>query len=187
MFSNAGMHNSEKGVLGLSIYQNVRLRVPWLIFGLIGGLLAVKVIGYFETTLEEQVIIAAFIPLITYMADAVGNQTQIIFIRSLAVNGEISGLRYLSREFIVSFLISLILSITVLISLGLLGQDSNLIKVVAIALFLTVNFASLVGVILPLIFKTLKLDPALASGPFATIIRDLSSLMIYFSVVSIII
>jgi magnesium transporter len=165
----------------------MKIRIPWLIFGVAGGLVAVHLIGRFESALEEQIILAAFIPLITYMADAVGNQSQVVFIRALAVDEHISKLNYLIRELSVTFFLSIVLSLIVLVVVSIFTSNETIAIIVTFALFLTVNIASLIGIVLPLTFHILKQDPAVASGPFATIVRDLSSLLIYLGVASVLI
>lgn len=165
-----------------SVGLQIRRRLPWLLFGLLGGMVAAVVVRFFEEALTAQVLLAAFIPTVVYMADAVGSQTQTIFIRSLALDHEIKIGRYIRRELFVGLLLSLILGIVIaLIALVWLG--SPIIGVIlAISLAVTIIAASFIAVVLPWLFTKIKVDPATASGPFATIIRDLFSLLIYFGI-----
>ena len=73
-------------LLDQSPLTHVKSRLPWLVIGLLGGVLAAFVIGIFEETLAHELLLAAFIPAIVYMADAVGSQTQMLFVRALAVD-----------------------------------------------------------------------------------------------------
>lgn len=186
MLKSAGVEHGNMLTTNKNIIKSLSARLPWLIFGLFGGLLAVNVIEYFEVALEEEILLAAFIPLITYMADAVGTQTQIVFIRSIAIKESLNQVRYLLREMILAFLLSSTLAAIIFAVIHFIQGNDQVASVVGLALLITVNFASLIGVSLPMLFHKLKIDPATASGPFATIIRDLLSLIIYLTVASII-
>lgn len=160
-------------------------RLPWLIVGLLGGLLAAKIIGGFEELLLTEVALAMFIPVMVYMADAVGSQTQTVFIRAMAIDNKFSIKKYFSREFylgiIISFILSLILFLT---SWWWFSLEISI--VVSISLFLTIISSVLIALIIPLLLLKMKVDVAVGSGPFATILRDVLSVIIYFTVAYII-
>lgn len=161
-----------------------KLRLPWLILGLFGGLLAAQIVNLFEGNLKTHFILAAFIPLIVYMADAVGTQTETLFIRSLAVDLKLNIRNYFFKEIKVSVLIALVLgALLTLISFTWLGLP-HIGIILGISLFLTIVVAFLIGLLIPYLLNKFKKDPALGSGPFGTIIRDVLSLIIYFSVAS---
>jgi magnesium transporter len=164
---------------------HVRSRLPWLIVGLLGGLVAAVVVSMFEGTLTDQLILAAFIPAIVYMADAVGAQAQMLFIRALAIDRDLVLRTYLAREFVVNILLAFVLSALIFI-LSYSWIGSPVIPVIlGITIFLTVCFTVLVAVLLPWTLQQRGHDPATASGPIATVIRDIASLFIYFGVASI--
>lgn len=168
---------------GSSMFH-VRSRLPWLILGLLGGVLAAVVVEQFEGTLENQLILAAFIPAIVYMADAVGSQTQMLFIRTLTINSNLKIPAYIKRESVVNFFLGVILS-TLIFSLSYLWIGSILISsILAISIFLTVWFTVLVAILLPWFIYKHGFDPAVASGPLATVLRDIVSLCIYLLVAS---
>ena len=105
-----------------------------------------------------------------------------MFIRSLAIDQGINLKKYLVKEIKTSFLMALILGI-LLSLIALIWFTSPLFGLIlGISLFLTVIFSSLIAILIPWLLNNLKKDPALSSGPFATIIRDILSLVIYFSV-----
>jgi magnesium transporter len=159
---------------------HIKKRLPWLVLGLIGGMVAAFVIGRFEHALEQEILLAAFIPAIVYMADAVGSQSQTIFIRSMALDRKINILSYFFHELKVSIAMSVILGILVSL-IACFWQGSFVIGVIlALSMFITIIVASVIAIIMPWLFERLKYDPAVASGPFATIIRDLLSIIIYF-------
>lgn len=167
-------------IFSASPFVLTRLRLPWLILGLFGGFLAAKIVNLFEAPLRDHFILAAFIPLIVYMADAVGTQTETLFIRSLVYRLDIKN--YFLKEIKVSFAIALILgSLLGLISYLWFGL-SYIGIILGISLFLTVLGAFALGLLVPYFFQKMKKDPAIVSGPVGTIIRDILSLILYFSI-----
>ncbi|KPJ55073.1 hypothetical protein AMJ47_02195 [Parcubacteria bacterium DG_72] len=167
---------------GSSLYL-ARVRIPWLILGLLGGILAAKIMNYFETPLKDYFILTSFVPLMLYLASAVGTQTETLFIRNLALDNKFSFLKYLLREINVGFLIAAILGfLLALVSIFWFGSSAFLGFIMAISLFLTILTAVLIGVCIPFVLQKFKKDPAIGTGPFATILRDIMSLVIYFSV-----
>ncbi len=157
-------------------------RTPWLILGLLGGILAVGVVESFAIALKSHLILAAFIPVMVYMADAVGTQTQILFIRSLALDRRLAIKKYFLKEMGVGFVIALICG-AFLALVTLFWKSSPMLGlIVGTSLFSACFMAVLIAVIVPLVLKKLKFDPAVGSGPFSTIIRDILSLIIYFQI-----
>ena len=167
-----------------SVGLSAKIRLPWLIFGLFGGLLAAQIVSFFEGSLKAHFVLAAFIPLIVYMADAVGVQAQILFIRSLALDSRLEIKRYFLKEIKISLVVALILgfllSLITFLWFGLL----NVGVILGVSLFLTVICAGIIAVLIPWILQYLKKDPAIGSGPFATIVRDILSLLLYFLIAS---
>ncbi|HUW71644.1 MAG TPA: magnesium transporter [Candidatus Humimicrobiaceae bacterium] len=163
-----------------------KIRLPWLIFGLLGGLFAAQIVTFFEDSLRVHFVLAAFIPLIVYMADAVGVQAQTLFIRSLAFNPRLNAREYLLKEVKISFVIALILGFLLGLISFLWFGFLNIGIILGFSLFFTVICACLIAVLVPWLLQGLKKDPAIGSGPFATIVRDILTLVIYFSVASLI-
>lgn len=159
-------------------------RLPWLLIGLVGGVLAAKILGFFETTLETQIIFTFFIPVMLYMANAVAIQSQTIFIRSITINPKLEAKLYLPKEIKIGGLIALICA--VLLSLfSFLWQMSPLLGVIlGIAMFLSITWAVFLSILIPWLLLRFKKDPALGSGPLSTILNDISTLVIYFGIVS---
>lgn len=176
--------NPAVNIIKAKSWFHFRKRLPWLVIGLFGGLATAIVVRYFEGTLEEQIAIAAFIPVVVYMADAVGTQTQTIFIRSLALTHDLDMKKYVWREFKVNLSLAILLGLLIFGFSFLWIGSGTLSTVLGISIMLTVLTAMLVAITLPWLFQKFHYDPAIASGPFATIIRDITSLLIYFAVVS---
>ncbi len=169
-------------VLELPLLDSLRHRIPWLILGLIGGLLAANIVGFFEATLQKNIMLAAFIPLIVYMSDAIGTQMEAYIIRDLAVDRDLPFPLYLLRQFIVVVAISVFLAILLFGSFGLLYSDWYMGFVIGLSLFVASVSSVCTGLIIPYGFSRLSLDPADASGPIATIVQDMLSIVIYFGI-----
>lgn len=185
----AGIHrftDPAKSILTASPAVLVKKRLPWLLVGLGGGLAASAVVSTFQGTLREQLILASFIPAIVYIADAVGAQTQTIFIRSLSVNRGLNILGYLARELKVGAALAVILGGAIGAIVGAFWEPPLLGLIVGASFAFGIAAAILAAMFFPWLFLKLKIDPAIASGPFATVIRDLLSLLIYFAIASLV-
>ncbi len=162
----------------------IRQRLPWLLLGLAGGMFAAILVSRFEAVLEAQVAVAAFIPLVVYLADAIGSQIQIIFIRTLTLRPHISVFGYAWREVLINVSIGLVLALLV----GLLSfvwfLDVALSVALAVSVFATALTALFIAIVLPWTLHRCGKDSAIGSGPLATVLIDLLSLLIYFLVVA---
>ena len=186
IFLSAGLY--KKDDFSLKIIEApagilAKIRLPWLIVGLLGGILAAQITIIFEAPLKSHFILAAFIPLIVYMADAVGSQTQTLYIRSLTSN-HFSQRKYFLKEIKTGFLMALVLSVLIFIISSILSKELLVGIILGISLFLTIISAIVISVFIIQGLLRFGKDPALGSGPFATIVADISSLMIYFLVAS---
>jgi magnesium transporter len=152
-------------------------RVPWLLLGLAGAILAADIVGFFERELQANVMIAFFIPGIVYLADAVGTQTEALIIRGLSVGVPIGSV--LRREILTGLMIGLTLAMVFYpIGVWRWGGD-GIVLAVALAIFGACATASLVALALPWVLNRLGIDPAFGSGPLATVVQDLLSIVIY--------
>ncbi len=168
-----------------SVWRNTRARLPWLLIGIIGGILSAKFIGVFEAELARSTAIAFFNPLIQATGGNVGIQSSSLVVQSLANPGYVEEvlLKRLIKVFLVALLNGVFLSVIVYMANSLLDGQNRLALVVSLALFCVVVFASFIGTLTPLILNRLGFNPALASGPFITTTNDLLGLGVYFSVV----
>lgn len=184
----AGIHHPDAvhaNVVSLSLFTSYRHRIPWLLLGLIGGIFAAKIIGFFESTLSQNLVLASFIPLIVYMSDAVGTQMEAYIIRDLALDSRLAVFRYMWRHIVVVCSIGLSLALLLGVSYGVLYQDWYMALVLSLSLFVAVVSSVCTGLLIPFAFTKCSLDPADASGPIATIIQDLLSIVIYFSIATV--
>lgn len=157
-------------------------RLPWLIVGLIGALLAAGVVGNFEVALAEHVLIAFFVPGVVYLADAIGTQTEALVIRGLSLGIGIR--RIAGREIATGAILGLLLGGVSLIVVGVIWQDWRVAVSVAISLFAAASIATVIALLLPLIISKFGKDPAFGSGPLATVIQDILTVTIYLATAS---
>ncbi|MEK7595225.1 MAG: magnesium transporter [Patescibacteria group bacterium] len=157
-------------------------RLPWLFLGAVGGVFSARVVGFFEGTIEQNITLALFIPAIVYMSDAVGTQTETLFIRTLALKDDLNILNYVLRDFLTALLLGGVIGLV----FGVLSYlwKGELISSLIIGMTMLINTAisSPVAIVIPTIFRKLRMDPAIGSGPLATIIQDLLSLVVYFAI-----
>lgn len=183
-------------ILESSVSQIVRLRLPWLILALAGGLLAGAVIGGFEAQLEATLALAFFVPVIMDMGGNVGTQASTIFVRGLAL-GDIddrNAVRHFLREGLVGLVIGLIVG-TLGAGAGYIGLELLLDEADAALVALSVwvglvsvcVVASVVGYVIPWVMHKLGYDPAAASDPLITTVKDITALLIYFSIAAVLI
>lgn len=168
-----------------SIWSLTKARIPWLVIGLIGGLVGARFLGIFEAELQQITAIAFFIPLIMATGGNVGIQSSTLVVQSLSSSSafEENVANRLLKVVAVAVLNGLLLGALVFLFVFLLNNDLILATVVSIALFSVVLIASILGTIIPLVLDRLGINPALASGPFITTANDLVGLAVYFAVV----
>ncbi|MGG7663390.1 magnesium transporter [Dyadobacter sp. BHUBP1] len=165
-----------------SIWQQTKARLPWLLVGMMGGILAAKFISFFEGDLKIIPAMAAFIPIIGSTGGNVGIQTSSIILQGLADKTGIDttlGQR-LIRMFAVAFINGLIISAIVFGFNMLIGNDVQLALVVSTALMSVVFLASFMGTLTPILLEKIGINPAVASGPFITTANDLIGYGVYF-------
>jgi len=129
--------------------------------------------------------LAAFAPVLAYMSDAVGTQSETLAVRSIAINPQMPLKKYFLKELIIAFALAFVcgglLSVVALVG----WHDPILGLIVGISMFLSIISAVLISTGFPFIFEKIHLDPAIASGPFATMISDVVTITIYFTIATI--
>jgi magnesium transporter len=159
--------------------RRMRHRMPWLLVGLAGSVVATAVMAYFEGVLEKNLAVAFFVPGIVYLADAIGTQTETIAVRGLSLSHARIG-RLLAGEIRTGLLIGSLLGVITFAGIWLVMGDARLALAVALALVVAGGLATAIGLTLPWLLERLGRDPAYGSGPLATIIQDVLSLAVYF-------
>lgn len=178
---SAGVSNPATWFSKSRVYQILN-RVPWLIVGLLGSIVAATIITQFEGLLVDQIALAAFIPVIVYITDAIGVQTETLFIRYLTTYTHTNFPGYLFRELATTSLMALFLSGISFIIVSVFWNPT-IAAILSFSMLLTIVAATIIAILFPWAFsKSKRVDPAVASGPFGTSLRDISTIVIYFTV-----
>lgn len=169
---------------GDNVFQRAWTRIPWLFIGMIGGIIGAGVLGSHSSQLEQIPAMAFFIPLIAAMAGNVGVQSSSIIVQSIASGTRSfdSVGRKLVKELSVAFSTALLFSVLIFMYNFFFTGNMRLTYSVSITLFIVMVFASLFGTLIPLVLNKLKIDPAVATGPFITTTNDILGLLIYMTV-----
>ena len=171
-----------------SVFEIFRGRLPWLLVGFAGELLAAMVLSSFEAQISKVIAAAFFIPIIMAMGGNAGIQASSIVVRGLAT-GELAlskTFRRLGREFFAALLNGSILSSLLFVVVYLWIGDASFGITVALRLLVVITNATLVGATVPLILHRMNIDPPLATGPFITTSNDALGLFIYLGFLTII-
>ncbi|MEV0709934.1 magnesium transporter [Nocardia aurea] len=179
--STAGARSASTESVALRLWH----RLPWLLVGLIGSMLAAGVVDAFHSQLERQVLLAFFIPAIVYLADAVGTQTEALVIRGLSVGVGIK--RILWREAVTGLLIGAIVAAVAYPITLLFWHDAAVSVSVSLSLLAACSVAAAVAMVLPWSFSKAGIDPAFGSGPLATVLQDLISIFVYLTVSAVVV
>jgi magnesium transporter len=165
------------------LVTSVRARLPWLIIGMAGGLVAAQFMGLFEASIAAIPAMAFFTPLIAGTGGNVGIQSSAIILQSLATKAglEINMWVRLLKVFLIALANGLILSGLVFAFNLVFGIELHLAMVVSIALMSVVLVASFTGTITPLILNRFGINPAVSSGPFITTANDILGIIVYFT------
>ena len=159
--------------------RGARDRLPWLLVGLAGSMVATFVMARFEAALQAKIALAFFVPAIVYLADAIGTQTEAIAVRGLSLS-HVPMRTLVWAEMRTGLLIGLALGALVWPAIAWVFDDRALATAVALSLIAAGTVATTIGLLLPWTLSRLGRDPALGSGPIATIVQDVLSLAIYF-------
>jgi magnesium transporter len=161
--------------------RRLRHRLPWLLAGLGGAALATAAMAGFESTLSSHIAVAFFVPAIVYLADAIGTQSEAVAVRGLSLTR--AGIRHLlGGELRTGMAIGATLGLVSFLPVWA-AFDLRLAGAVATAIFAAGTMAAALGLLLPWWIARTGRDPALGSGPLATVIQDILSLLVYLAVV----
>jgi magnesium transporter len=159
-------------------------RLPWLLVGLLGSSAATLVMASFEERLSTQVAIAFFVPAIVYLADAIGTQSEAVTVRGLALLKEPRLSLLLTGELLAGLLIGGALGVVAFGAVYFAISDTMLALSVALAICVAGALAAVCGLFFPWLLSRFGADPAFASGPVATVVQDVLSLIVYFGIIS---
>ena len=168
-----------------SVMRQTTARLPWLLIGMVGGIASSMVLGCFDEIFVQHPEMALFIPLIGGTAGNVGTQSSAIVVQGLA-NGSFATenvARQVVKESAVAIINATLISILVYAyNFFRYGAIEPVTHLVPISLFGVIMFASIFGMLVPLTLEKLKIDPAIATGPFVTTMNDLIGMLIYMGI-----
>jgi magnesium transporter len=183
----AGITHEDIGERSILKISSVRL--PWLLVAFVGQMVSAKVLSHFVPSAHSMITATLFIPLIMAMAGNIGIQSSTVIIRGLAI-GDIrlrdTG-RRLFREISVAFVNGLVIALLLSAVVSFWLHRPRFGFVLGLALLIVLFVAGFIGTLIPLILKRVKIDPAIATGPFITTSNDILGLIIYYSLISAII
>ncbi|MDM8533439.1 magnesium transporter [Clostridiaceae bacterium HSG29] len=174
---------SEENTVFENIISSTKSRLPWLIITVFGGLLSASIVREFQGVLNANTVLALFMPLLAGMGGNVGTQSSTITVRNIAVGSiETKDIPItLFHEITVGIIVGIICAILVAIASFILNGELIISMIVGISMTANIITAATIGTVVPLVFKKINIDPAVASAPFITTTVDITGLTIYFS------
>jgi magnesium transporter len=169
-----------------SAFKVSRTRLPWLVTGLMGQMFAALVMSRHEVSLQTYVVLAFFVPLIVGTAGAIGIQAAVVVVREIALGrvGIKRMGRRLAKELQVAFINGMVLGGLLFVIVIVWRGEIELALLLWSSLMVVIFVAAFIGASVPLLFERWHIDPAIATGPFITVINDVIGLAIYLSAAS---
>ncbi len=188
IFHFAGIHHSHleyENTLQVPLGKSVLHRAPWLIIGLIGVLITAAAIGLFEDVIQRKLILVFFIPAVVYISGALGNQLQTLFIRDLSVIGDKLKIHlYILKQTSISLVIAVIVASITFFGITFFWKDFEAAKIISLAMFSSIILTNFTSFIITYSLKKAGKDPAIGAGPFATMVSDGTSIIVYLLIAS---
>ncbi|PSL06515.1 magnesium transporter [Cecembia rubra] len=168
-----------------SVFKISKARLPWLLIGVVGGLMGAQIIGFFEDGLSKYIALASFIPLVAATGGNVGIQSSSLVVQTLASKSVFNDTPW--QRFIKGLLIAVVNGLVLgafvfSVVVFIYGFESIFGLTIGLAMFCVVLLASFMGTVTPLVLDKFGINPAIASGPFITTANDLLGLAVYFGV-----
>jgi magnesium transporter len=168
-----------------NVFRQTSARLPWLLIGMVGGIGNSMILGNFDSTFAAHPEMALYIPLIGGTGGNVGTQSSALVVQGLANNSldEKETFKQIAKESVVALINATIISLLVYIyNFVRFGSTATVTYSVSISLFAVVMFASIFGTFVPMALEKLKIDPAIATGPFIAITNDIIGMMLYMGI-----
>ena len=183
----AGVHPSEESYFGTTVMEHVKSRIPWLMFLMLSATVTQMIMNSYEGALAVMPQLAGFIPMLTGTGGNCGSQSSTLVIRGLAVEEiEFADLfKVIWKEVRIAVCISAVLSVVNGIRILLMGQgDAMMAFTIGVTMACTIIIAKVVGCTLPLVAEKVGLDPAIMATPLISTLVDISTISVYFAIVS---
>ena len=160
-------------------------RFPWLFFSIVSSLLTGYILTFFEDRVENAILFASFVPLVMNTTGNVGTQTAMILIRNFSLRPDELGFLKLPllRELSIGFLLGVFTAILIFIFILITHGDWSMSLRLGVTLVVSMTSAALFGIFIPIAFKRLGVDLAIASGPLVTSFCDLLSVSLYLIII----
>jgi magnesium transporter len=173
--------SQEELVHGNRVLPIARIRMPWLVINLFGGIVTGSILWWFRATVEQIIALLSFVPVITAMGGNVGTQSSSILVRAFAT-GRVDFEHlpaHLWKEVRVGVLLGLVCGTLVGMAALVWHRDPMLGVVVGVSMVAAMTVAAAMGTLAPAFFRKMNIDPAVASGPFVTTANDITGIFIY--------
>jgi magnesium transporter len=164
------------------LFKRFRHRIPWLLLGVFGAFLAADIVGQYEARLQASITLAFFMPGIVYLADAVGTQTETVIVRGLSVGVPIK--QAVWRELLSGLVIGSSLALVIYPFIFWRWGSQEVAAGVSLSMLAACSTATVAAMVFPWFFDRIGLDPVFGSGPLATVVQDLLSILLYFAITS---
>ena len=183
----AGVNPSDDSYFETTVVEHVKSRLPWLLFLMLSATITQMIMNSYESALAVMPQLAGFIPMLTGTGGNCGSQSSTLVIRGLAVEEiEFADLpKVIWKEVRVAVCISLVLAVVNGIRILIMGQGDVMVALtIGLTMACTVVIAKVVGCTLPLCAKKVGLDPAIMATPLISTLVDISTISVYFAIVS---
>lgn len=177
----AAMVPSERPYLRTSVFQHAKSRIPWLLILMLSATLNGSILAHYEEAFTVLPALVFFMPMLTDTGGNVGSQTSTMMIRGMSLHEiEFSDIfRVIWKETCVSLTMGLVLGLINFIRIYF-AHGLMIAFTVSLALLATVFMSAILGAVLPLLAKKIRLDPAIMAAPLITTLVDAGALVIYF-------
>jgi len=170
----------------LSVRKIVSLRLPWLFVNIVSGLICAYIVGLFHRDFQTVATLFLFVPVILGLSESMGIQGATIVVRNIAM-GRVS-FKHLGELFVREAMAGVFIGCVCGMIVGSIASFWKADRLIGVAMTISMAAAiivsALLGLALPMLFKRIKIDPAIASGPLVLAICDIQTLAIYFSISS---
>ncbi len=183
----AGVNPNEDSYFGTTVLEHVKSRLPWLLFLMLSATVTQMIMNSYESALAVMPQLAGFVPMLTGTGGNCGSQSSTLVIRGIAVEEIEFGdlFRVVWKEVRIAVCISIVLAVVNGIRILLMGQGDVLMALtIGLTMSCTVVIAKVVGCTLPLLAKKVGLDPAIMATPLISTLVDISTISVYFAIVS---
>jgi magnesium transporter len=163
-----------------NVFRRFGHRLPWILLGLAGAAISARMVARYEEALRDRVLLAFFIPGIVYLADAVGTQTETVIVRGMSVGVRLG--QVVLRELLTGLLIGIVVAMASFLLVAAFTGRFDAAAGIGLSVLAACSVASATAMVLPWMLDRTGVDPAYGSGPLATVVQDLLTILIYFMV-----